>query len=66
MTTHNDYFHPPMAGLKMPMCCTQAERRRVEQILNAAKLRGTYLPLRPWATPWSMLWLMDLVVFIMF
>lgn len=48
MTTHPS----SMAGLKMPMCCTQAERRRVEQILTAAKLRGTYLPLRPWAKPW--------------
>ena len=33
-------------GYKMPMCCTQAERRQVERILTGTKLRGTYLPLR--------------------
>lgn len=35
-----------LQGYKMPMCCTQAERRQVERIITGTKLRGTYLPLR--------------------
>ena len=38
--------HPSTTGFKMPMCCSQAERRDVERIISNAKLRGTYLPLR--------------------
>lgn len=33
-------------GYRMPMCCTQAERREVEGIITGTKLRGSYLPLR--------------------
>eukprot|EP00435_Cladocopium_sp_Y103_P016403 s1717_g4.t1 len=35
-----------VTGFKMPMCCSETERRDVERILSNAKLRGTYLPLR--------------------
>lgn len=35
-----------VTGFKMPMCCSQTERRDVERIVSNAKLRGTYLPLR--------------------
>ena len=51
--------HPP--GFKMPMCCSQTERRDVERIISNAKLRGTYLPLRNMAMGrWATLRMADL------
>ena len=46
-TVHH-WFSAPIdpPGFKMPMCCSQTERRDVERIVSNAKLRGTYLPLR--------------------